>query len=110
MESEDTVEPDEEDTELPPILGRLSRFQSSLEIDPNADFPRRRSPSSEKSLQKIAVLPSVPHAKGSENIAPHHLTPVKESVVASRGMEYRPRPSRDSLGNYYFEELDQDVD
>ncbi|KAJ5817767.1 hypothetical protein N7447_007775 [Penicillium robsamsonii] len=50
VESEDAVEPDEEDTQLPPILGRPSRFQSSFEINPNADFPRRRSPSSEKSL------------------------------------------------------------
>ncbi|KAJ5686611.1 hypothetical protein N7536_009230 [Penicillium majusculum] len=110
VESEDTVEPDEEDTQLPPILGRPSRFQSSFEINPNADFPRRPSPSSEKSLQKIAIFPSVPHARGSENISPHHPNPVKEIVVASQGMEYRPRPSRESLGNYYFEELDEDVD
>ncbi|KAJ5211010.1 hypothetical protein N7472_001149 [Penicillium cf. griseofulvum] len=46
-QDEDFVEPDEEDTQLPTILGRLSRFQSSFEINQNADFPRRRSPSSE---------------------------------------------------------------
>ena len=45
------LEPDEEDTQLPPILGRPSRFQSSFEINPNADFLRRRSPSSEKSTE-----------------------------------------------------------